>query len=102
LFNDNEIDQAPDKIGIYAIHDRRGYTTYVGQGKIKSRLRLHKQSIHFVSDKVANSFRYFITQDGDNYGDAKQQAIFLEKLIIKFTGNSILLNTNLIEDLSRD
>ncbi|MEI7982921.1 MAG: GIY-YIG nuclease family protein [Bacteroidota bacterium] len=100
----NEIDQTPDLIGIYAIHDKRGYPTYIGKGKIKTRLKDHSDRIAFASDKVAATFSYYqiqIGQDEKAKTEADRQAKLWEKILTKFAGNTILLNIQNTEDLSR-
>lgn len=104
-FTPAEIDQTPDKIGVYAIHDKRGYPTYIGKGRIKNRLKDHSDRISFASNKVAATFSYYVIQNGDNEIDkekADKEARTMEKIITKFAGNTILLNIQNIEDLSRD
>jgi transcriptional regulator with XRE-family HTH domain len=102
-FTEADIDQAPALIGVYAIHDRRGYPTYVGKGRIKNRLKKHREHRAFLDSRVANSFSYFIIEkNGLLKEEASAQSFELEKILIKFLGNAILLNKNLIEDLSDD
>jgi hypothetical protein len=96
-FSEQEINQVPDEKGVYAIHDRRGYPTYIGQGKVRSRLKNHKDHKAFVDQRVASSFSYVILKKGDA---ADEQARWLENLVTKFAGNTVLLNKKLITDLS--
>lgn len=102
-FNDQEINQVPNKKGVYTIHDRRGHPTYIGKGDIRARLKSHKEHRAFVDDRVAYSFSYVILQEGDDSSskkEADQQSLWLENLITKFAGNTVLLNKKLITDLS--
>lgn len=99
----DEIIQVPNKKGIYVIHDRRGYPTYIGKGDVQSRLKSHKEHKAFLDERVANTFSYVILQEGDSK-DARQkadaEALWLENLIAKVCGNTVLLNKKLITDLS--
>lgn len=104
-FTKSEIEQTPDKIGVYAIHDKRGYPTYIGKGRIKNRLKDHSDRISFASDKVAATFSYYIVQEGESEQDkekANKESRLMEKIITKFAGNTILLNIQNIEDLSQE
>lgn len=106
-FNKEEIDQAPNLIGVYAIHDSRGYPTYIGKGKIKTRLKDHSDRRAFLSPKVASTFSYYIVQEEDEKTKSEKQeagkrALLLEKILTKFAGNTILLNIKNREDLSND
>ncbi len=103
-FIKTEIDQVPDLIGVYAIHDRRGYPTYIGKGRLKTRLKDHSDRIAFASEKVASTFSFLILQT-DNTKEEKaradKEAILMEKVLTKFAGNTILLNIQNTEDLSK-
>lgn len=99
----DEIERAPNKKGVYAIHDRRGYPVYVGKGNIRTRLLKHAEHRAFLDSRVANNFSYIVLQKSDTVEDiavANREALRLEKLIVKFCGNTILLNKQLVEDLS--
>lgn len=102
-FTQDEIDQAPNLIGVYAIHDRRGYPTYIGKGQIKDRLKDHRTRIDYASNKVASTFSYLIIQKGDDdeaKKEADREAKLMEKILTKFAGNTLLLNIQNREDLS--
>lgn len=104
-FTEVEINQAPDKKGVYVIHDRRGYPTYVGKGNIRSRLRRHREHKAFLDERVACTFSYVLLQQKDDPESIKKadaEARRLETIITKFAGNTVLLNKQLIEDLSID
>lgn len=104
-FTKIEIDQTPDLIGVYAIHDRRGYPTYIGKGRIKTRLKDHIDRISFASEKVASTYSFLILQK-DNSPEEKvradKEASLMEKVLTKFAGNTILLNIQNTEDLSKN
>ncbi|EKF76048.1 hypothetical protein A11A3_01100 [Alcanivorax hongdengensis A-11-3] len=98
-YTPQEIRQVPTNIvGVYVIHDRRGYITYIGQGNIRKRLRHHAENRAFLDQRVAHSFSYVIL--GENNKQSREESVFLEKLLIRFCGNAVLLNKRLLTDLS--
>ncbi len=103
-WTNDEIDQVPDEPGVYAIHDRLGRPAYIGvahkgAGGIRARLRKHNE-LRWTSDrKVANSFSYALSGRMPS-SDPSQLARSLEKLLIKFMGNAILINERDVEDIA--
>ncbi len=99
-----EIDQVPDEPGVYMIHDRLGRPAYVGvahkgAGGIRARLKKHNE-LRWTSDrKVASRFSYALTSRMPRE-DASQLAKSVEKLLIKFMGNAILINEHGVEDIA--
>jgi transcriptional regulator with XRE-family HTH domain len=99
-----EIDQVPDEPGVYIIHDRLGRPAYVGvahkgAGGIRARLRKHNE-LRWTSDRrVAYSFSYALSARMPS-SDPSALAKALEKLLIKFMGNAILINEKDVEDLA--
>ncbi len=103
-WTDDEIDQVPDEPGVYMIHDRLGRPAYIGvahkgAGGIRARLRDHNK-LRWTSDRrVAYTFSYALSGRIPR-ADASQLAKALEKLLIKFMGNAILINERDVEDIS--
>lgn len=101
----DEINQVPDAPGVYIIHDRLGRPAYVGvaykgAGGIRARLKKHND-LRWTSDqRVANSFSYAIA-DKIPRENPSDLAKALEKLLIKFMGNAILINERDVEDLAK-
>jgi transcriptional regulator with XRE-family HTH domain len=101
-FERDELREAPNKVGVYVVHDRRGFPTYIGSGVISSRLRAHWDRRAFADDRVAASFSYIVVQRDDSEAEvvrATAEARKWERIIIKFSGNSLLLNNALREGL---
>lgn len=99
-----EIDQVPDEPGVYIIHDRLGRPAYVGvahkgAGGIRARLRKHDELRWTADRRVARSFSYALSGRMPSH-DASTLAKSLEKLLIKFMGNAILINEREVEDLA--
>lgn len=100
----DEIDQVPEEPGVYIIHDRLGRPAYIGvahkgAGGIRARLRKHDE-LRWTSDRrVASSFSYALSARMPS-GDPSQLAKALEKLLIKFMGNAILINEKDVEDIA--
>ena len=84
-FTKEEIDQAPDKIGVYVIHDKRGWPTYVGQGKIRSELKHHSGKKWATEEFAARKFSYAVIP---NDRDVER----IETILIKFMADSLLVN----------
>lgn len=103
-WTNEEIEQVPDEPGVYIIHDRLGRPAYIGvaykgAGGIRARLRKHNE-LRWTSDRrVANSFSYALAGRIPS-SDPSQLAKSLEKLLIKFMGNAILINERDVEDLT--
>jgi transcriptional regulator with XRE-family HTH domain len=103
-WTNDEIEQVPDEPGVYIIHDRLGRPAYIGvahkgAGGIRARLRKHNE-LRWTSDRrVANSFSYALAGRMPS-SDPSQLAKSLEKLLIKFMGNAILINERDVEDLA--
>jgi transcriptional regulator with XRE-family HTH domain len=100
----DEIDQVPDEPGVYIIHDRLGRPAYIGvaykgKGGIRARLRKHNELRWTSDNRVARSFSYALSGRMPN-SDPSQLAKSLEKLLIKFMGNAILINEREVEDLA--
>lgn len=99
-----EIDQVPDEPGVYIIHDRLGRPAYVGvahkgAGGIRARLKKHDE-LRWTSDRrVASTFSYALAARMPS-SDPSSLAKALEKLLIKFMGNAILINEKGVEDLA--
>jgi transcriptional regulator with XRE-family HTH domain len=84
LYNDDEIKQVPNKRGVYVIHDKRGWPTYVGKGNLLTELKLHHDK-KWATREAANKFSYAIVDhDPDE----------IETIIIKFMADSLLVNKN--------
>lgn len=99
-----EIDQVPDKPGVYIIHDRLGRPAYVGvahkgKGGIRARLKHHDEMKWTADRRVAYSFSYALAERMP-HSDPSELAKALEKLLIKFMGNAILINRKEIEDIA--
>ena len=94
-YNEQEVQQVPNRKGVYAIHDRRGYPTYIGKGNLKARLLDHLKERAFVESKVAYTFSYVVLQKSDSE-QAKKRADHeskrLERILTKFAGTTLLLN----------
>ncbi len=103
-WTNEEIEQVPDEPGVYIIHDRLGRPAYIGvahkgAGGIRARLRKHNE-LRWTSDRrVAHSFSYALASRMPS-SDASQLAKSLEKLLIKFMGNAILINEKDVEDIA--
>jgi transcriptional regulator with XRE-family HTH domain len=103
-WTNDEIEQVPDEPGVYIIHDRLGRPAYIGvaykgAGGIRARLRKHNE-LRWTSDRrVANTFSYALAGRMPS-SDPSQLAKSLEKLLIKFMGNAILINERNVEDLA--
>jgi len=102
-WNNDEIDQVPDEPGVYMIHDRLGRPAYIGvahkgAGGIRSRLKEHNKLRWTIDQRVAFSFSYALTSRMPS-ADPSQLARAIEKLLIKFMGNAILINEKDVEDL---
>jgi hypothetical protein len=103
-WTNEEIEQVPDEPGVYIIHDRLGRPAYIGvahkgAGGIRARLRKHNE-LRWTSDRrVAYSFSYALAGRMPS-SDPSQLAKSLEKLLIKFMGNAILINERDVEDLT--
>ncbi len=82
-FTKDEIDQAPNKCGVYVIHDRRGCPTYVGKGTLRTELNLHF-SKKWAAEHAANTFSYAEVDEKD--------ADRIETILIKFMADSLLVN----------
>lgn len=103
-WRNEEIDQVPDEPGVYIIHDRLGRPAYVGvaykgAGGIRARLKKHDQLRWTADRKVAAAFSYALAARMPR-NDASMLAKALEKLLIKFMGNAILINEKDVEDLA--
>jgi len=103
-WTDEEIDQVPDEPGVYMIHDRLGRPAYVGvahkgAGGIRARLRDHNKLRWTTDRRVAYTFSYALSGRMPK-ADASQLAKALEKLLIKFMGNAILINERDVEDIA--
>ena len=102
-WNNDEIEQAPDEPGVYMIHDRLGRPAYIGvahkgAGGIRGRLKEHNK-LRWTSDpRVAFSFSYALTSRMPS-ADPSQLARAIEKLLIKFMGNAILINEKDVENI---
>ncbi|HEX4340077.1 MAG TPA: hypothetical protein VH062_29420 [Polyangiaceae bacterium] len=97
-----EIDQVPDEPGVYIISDRLGRPAYIGvahKGGIRTRLRDHNKLRWTVDVRVASTFSYALAERMPR-GSAGQLALSLEKLLIKFMGNAILINEKDVEDIA--
>ncbi len=98
-----EIEQAPAEPGVYIIHDRLGRPAYVGvahrgAGGIRGRLRDHNRMRWTADTRIAHTFSYALA-DRMPRADASELARSLEKLLIKFMGNAILINERGVENL---
>jgi transcriptional regulator with XRE-family HTH domain len=97
-FNRDELKAAPARIGVYVVHDRRGFPTYVGSGEIRTRLLKHWDTRAFADERVASEFSYFLCDGGTDAISGTQSeaatalARELEDMVIKFSGASLLLN----------
>ena len=100
----DEIDQVPDEPGVYVINDRLGRPAYIGvahkgAGGIRGRLKKHNE-LRWTSDqRVACSFSYALAGRMPRT-DPSQLAKSLEKLLIKFMGNAILINEKDVVDIA--
>jgi transcriptional regulator with XRE-family HTH domain len=84
LFTEEEIDQAPSDLGVYVIHDMRGWPTYVGKGNVRNELRYYfKQK--WASTEPARKFSYALVRND-------QDADRIETILIKFMADSLLVN----------
>jgi transcriptional regulator with XRE-family HTH domain len=102
-FSKEEIKGAPNKIGVYVIHDRRGFPTYIGSGNIMKRLKDHFERKAFSDERVASSFSYILLEQEDSdreLSHIRDEARRWERIIIKFSGSSVLLNNALREGLN--
>lgn len=103
-WTNDEIEQVPDEPGVYMIHDRLGRPAYVGvahkgAGGIRARLRKHNE-LRWTSDRrVAYSFSYVLSARMP-HSDPSELAKALEKLLIKFMGNAILINEKDVENIA--
>lgn len=84
-FTDDEIKQAPDKLGVYVIHDKRGWPTYVGKGNIRAELKNYNNQ-KWATPHVATTFSYALI-------DNEKTALWIETIVIKFMADSLLVNT---------
>mgnify|MGYP001608549142 CR=1 FL=1 len=84
-FTKDEINQAPNQVGVYVIHDGRGHPTYVGKGKLRSELTHLAGRTLAASDHAAAKFSYAVL---DNDQDADK----IETILIKFMADSLLVN----------
>ena len=84
-YEKNEYDQAPSEVGVYVIHDKRGWPTYVGKGNIRNELR-HYSEQKWAHSHSARTFSYALI---DNDKDADR----IETIVIKFMADSLLVNT---------
>lgn len=100
----DEIEQVPDESSVYMIYERLGRPAYIGvahkgAGGIRARLRDHNQ-LRWTSDpKVANRFSYALSAKMPR-NDPSELAKALEKLLIKFMGNAILINEKDVENIA--
>lgn len=97
-FTKSDIDDSPNQMGVYVIHDHRGYPTYIGSGQIRSRLRNHYEKRAFSDERIATTFSYIRINEGDSEEQkkaARNEARKWENIIIKFAGESVLLNNKL-------
>ena len=90
-----QIEEAPTDPGVYVIHDQLLRPLYVGvahrgKGGIKGRLRSHWEK---KWTEVARWFSYALS-DQLPKDDSSQFAKSLEKLLIKFMGNTLPINKN--------
>lgn len=105
-FVESEIDQAPSDIGVYVIHDRRGFPMYIGSGSIRDRLKYHHKLADFARRKNASKFSYYVVPseviDGVKLTRKQltKQALEMERVLIKFSGNAVSHNTQHRTDLS--
>lgn len=103
-FSKQEIDQIPEGVGVYAIHDRRGFPTYIGKGRVKNRLKGHIEHRAFIEQRVAYTFSYtLLSSEGtekDRKKEVDEEAFWIERLMVKFVGNAVLVNDRLTVDLS--
>lgn len=84
-FTEDEIKQAPDKLGVYVIHDKRGWPTYVGKGNIRAELKNYNNQ-KWATTHVAATFSYALI-------DNEKTALRIETIVIKFMADSLLVNT---------
>ena len=86
------------------IHDRLGRPAYIGvahkgAGGIRGRLRKHNE-LRWTSDRrVAYKFSYALSARIPR-SDPYELAKALEKLLIKFMGNAILINEREVENIA--
>jgi len=105
-WTNEEIDQVPDEPGVYMIHDRLGRPAYIGvahkgAGGIRGRLRKHNE-LRWTSDRrVAYKFSYALSARIPR-NDPYELAKALEKLLIKFMGNAILINEKDVENIAEE
>lgn len=100
----DEIEQTPDEPGVYIVHDWLGRPAYVGvahsgRGGIRSRLQDHNEKRWTSDRRVASRFSYALTGRMPRDDDATL-AQSIERILIKFMGNSILINERGREDVS--
>lgn len=101
-YNEQNIKDAPESVGIYMIHDKRGLPTYIGIAHsedskgIQGRIKEHKEKKSF-NDENSKYVSYFHFQSNSNDKltlTSKNFLEIIEKIAIKFSGNANLLNTN--------
>lgn len=84
-FTEEEIGQAPNGLGVYVIHDKRGWPTYVGKGNIRAELKNYNNQ-KWATAHVATKFSYALLDD-------EKLALRIETIVIKFMADSLLVNS---------
>ena len=84
-FREEGIDQAPSELGVYVIHDKRGWPTYVGKGNIRTELKTYNDR-KWAAPYTATKFSYALVED-------EKDALRIETIIIKFMADSLLVNS---------